>query len=65
MRLTILLLILMAIHANGHNVNRLESDMRVNENGKIQLGMVKRQWGTLELRKLPVPGTTGLVSKSN
>ena len=65
MRLTILLLILMAIHANGHNVNRLESDLRVNENGKIQVGMVKRQWGTLELRQLPVPGTTGLVSKSN
>lgn len=66
MRLTILLAIVMAIHANGHNVKRLESDMKVNEDGILQLGTVKRQWETLKLRQLPVAGNVaGLISWSN
>ena len=63
MRLAILLLIVTAIHANGHDVNKLESDMMVNKNGNLQQGMVKRQWKAREIPQFPVTGTTASVSK--
>ena len=73
MKLTILLLIVTTIHANRHNANSLENDMRVNEIGNWgrwlqagKLGMVKRQWETRKLRTIRVPGTVpGLLIKSN
>ena len=55
----------MAIHANGHNVNRLESDMKLNGDGNFQHGMVKRQLETLKLRHLQVSGNIPGFSKSN